>query len=156
MRAFAQMLPCTAFLGALALNPAAHAQQEPPAAQIADPPSAPDPAQPTPPQRQPAPPVPPLLPATPSPEAVEAYQQRRLGLNVFIWQSGFGNMTQEIQAYQGPYKRALRTDAFFQELGRPDLAERYRQRRATRTSLMITGGAIAGAGLITIATGLSF
>lgn len=48
-------------------------------------------------------------------------------------------------AYQGKYKKHLEGDAFYEAVGRSDLAAQYRSRR-TRRTLLLTGGSLAAVG----------
>jgi hypothetical protein len=54
----------------------------------------------------------------------------------------YASLSTDHVVYQGRYRKEVDEDAFFREVGRNDLAEAYRSRRATRRGLIVAGGAV--------------
>jgi len=58
------------------------------------------------------------------------------------------SVSTDFVVHQGRYHKQVDEDAFFVEVGRSDLAEQYRSRRATRRGLVGAGLAVGAAGLV--------
>ncbi len=54
----------------------------------------------------------------------------------------YASLSTDYVVYQGRYRKEVDEGAFYREVGRNDLAEIYRSRRATRLGLFIAGGAV--------------
>lgn len=87
-----------------------------------------------------------------SDDVMEEYEKSYIGFEDFARvnaNSGAVLSTHSVP-YQGKYKKPLEGAAFYQAVGRLDLAEQYRQRFNTRTAMGIGGilGIVAGAAVI--------
>jgi len=115
------------------------------------------------PTNAPAPPGPDVLPSDSAPapppsdvplaEIQERYDQEAIGFDDFgSAVTEHGVVTGTVQwstPYQGKYKKPLAGVDFYRALGRTDLVQQYEEREALRTGLMVGGGLVFLAGLIT-------
>lgn len=91
-----------------------------------------------------------------SPEAQVEYQEKYFTVGeqlVVTAMNHHVNVTNGYVVFQGRFRKQVDEDAFFEEVGRGDLAESYRNRRAARWGLMIGGAALAvGASIYAISS----
>jgi len=117
-------------------------------------------AQGTPPGEPPGSDLPPTDSALPPPpvdvpraDALEQYDQQAIGFDDFggvVTEDG--RVTGTVQwssPYQGKYKRPLAGADFYRAVGRLDLVKQYEDRAALKTGLIVGGGLVLLAGLIT-------
>jgi hypothetical protein len=86
-------------------------------------------------------------------DAQEQYDQQAIGFDDFGGVlTSHGTVTGTVQwssPYQGKYKRPLVGVDFYRALGRSDLVKQYEDSAALKTGLMVGGGLVLLAGLIT-------
>jgi hypothetical protein len=89
----------------------------------------------------------------PRADALEQYDEQAIGFDDFggvVTEDGRVTGTvQWVSPYQGKYKRPLVGVDFYRAVGRPDLVKQYEDRAALKSGLMVGGGLVLLAGLIT-------
>ena len=89
-------------------------------------------------------------------DAETAYAHARIGFDgIDIDTQDPGHLDGWTEAYRGVEHTRFERDGLYRELGRDDLAQRYRSRRTARIALALVGGGILLGSLVPLAIGIA-